>query len=68
MVVPNDSLFILVQSNPESIRNIPQTFSSSPLKRPNPKRVQLAGVGKRGSLRNSFLTTIIKKNDYSNNS
>ena len=49
MVVTNDSLFILVPSNPDSIRNISQTLSSSPLKRPNPKRVQLAGVRKRGS-------------------
>jgi hypothetical protein len=38
MVVTND-LFILVPSNPDSIRNISQTLSSSPLKRPNPKRV-----------------------------
>jgi len=58
MVVTNDSLFIVVPSNPGTVRDIPQPLSSSPVKRPNPNRVQFAGVEKRGSrnvgLRNSF--------------
>lgn len=36
-----------------SERDIQQQLSSTPAKRPNPKRVEFAGVQKRGS-RNSF--------------
>jgi hypothetical protein len=46
----NDGLSIQNPKLPSDGEDSQVDNSSSPVKRPNPKRVQLAGVGKRGSI------------------